>query len=136
MDGEKNYEISQDVQLLEGKYSLSLDCAARKGVDVGTSQLEIVWNGEVVRTVTPEDYQIAHVDLALDGKAGKNTLTLRGTGASDQYGISVDNVQLTDFVGSFTTTTTSSNSQSSESLAQNESSLTKDVEQGGSANNS
>ena len=45
MDGKQNVEMSQTVALKQGQYSLSLKCAARKGQDLGTSQLEILWNG-------------------------------------------------------------------------------------------
>ena len=73
---------------------MSLDCAARKGQDLGTSQLEIVWNDEVLQTVAPEDYKIQKINLKVRGNDGENTLVLRGVGKSDKLGISVDNVKL------------------------------------------
>jgi len=94
MDGRKNIELSQTVTLTEGTYDLSLECAARKGKDLGTSQLEILWNGKVVETVSPQDYKIQRVNLQLQGTEGENTLTLRGAGKSDGLGISVDAVKL------------------------------------------
>jgi len=83
MDGTGNIEFSQTLTLKEGKYNLALDCAARNGRPVETSQLEIVWNGKVIQTVTPKNYKIERVALNLDAENGENTLTLRGAGTSD-----------------------------------------------------
>jgi len=46
--------------------------------------MEILWNGEVVQTVSPKNYNLEKVNLNLKAKAGDNTLTLRGTGTSDR----------------------------------------------------
>ena len=62
---------------------MSLECAARKDQDLGTSQLEIVWNDEVLQTVAPEDYKIQKISLKVKGNDGENTLVLRGVGKSD-----------------------------------------------------
>ena len=48
----------------------------------------------MVREVTPSDYKVNHVSLDIQGINGENTLLLKGSGDSDGFGITVDNVVL------------------------------------------
>ena len=95
LDGDKNnYELGQKIQLEKGTYTLSLDCAARNGQALNTSEMEIVWNNQVIQKFAPKDYSINHLEMELPAIDGLNTLVLRGAGKVDGLGITVDNVEL------------------------------------------
>lgn len=54
---------------------------------------EIRWNGEVIESIAPSDYKIKNSTFTVSMK-DKNVLSLKGTGISDGYGLTVDNFNL------------------------------------------
>ena len=76
-------------------YGLTFDLAGQKGF-IDSSKVEVVWNGNVVTTVTPTDSDFHTYKFNVTA-TGMDTLTFRSTaGDTDHYGALVDNVILHD----------------------------------------
>ncbi|MEO1498665.1 MAG: hypothetical protein AAFV43_16090 [Planctomycetota bacterium] len=92
-----NITISQQVPGVEdgAAYQLSFDLA--DSVRDATDGLDVVWNGEVIASLSGQDVSMDRFDFAVVGGSGdgSNTLTFQGTGAGNGYGVSLDNVRLT-----------------------------------------
>ena len=90
-----NIRIGQDVGgLTDGEtYRLSFEHNDTANFDNG---IKVYWNGELVDTVDPENgtWTTATYDLVAGSGDGSNRLEFEGTGAADNYGASLDNVQL------------------------------------------
>lgn len=88
--------LYQDVQTKANEsYTLSLDAMVRPGMSVGTSGIEIVWNGTVIATYYPgTGWQSTSVTVT--GTGGMDRLTLREVNSEggDGVGALVDNVRL------------------------------------------
>lgn len=87
--------ISQSVTLEAGKsYQLAFDYSGRPG-HVASSELEVLWNGEVIATITPQDDVSRQYDFTVVGLAGENTVGFRARQAdTDTVGGLLDNVAL------------------------------------------
>jgi len=87
--------ISQTVTLEAGKsYDLSFDYAGRPG-HVASSAMEVLWNGEVIATITPQDDSSRHYEFSVTGVAGDNTVGFRAReGDTDTVGGLLDKVEL------------------------------------------
>lgn len=116
LDGHKNFQITQrwtfdsdfkltqqvscEVNSFNGKtvwFKLTFDWAARaNGVQSPvTSYGNVLWNNEVVGTLTANDYDVHHETIYVKLKPGNNLLQIDGASNSDSYGANVDNVRLT-----------------------------------------
>ena len=104
-NGGNDTAISQTVAgLTDGQiYVLSFDAGDIPNGDDGTdedNQIQVIWNGEVVDTINPPDgsWESYEYHLAAGTGDGSNTLTFTGSGRSDNWGASLDNVEMYEAV--------------------------------------
>lgn len=74
-------------------YTLSYQSACRLNIKFPSCMGEIRWNGEVIESIAPADYKIRNSTFSVSLK-DKNVLSLKGTGISDGFGLTVDNFNL------------------------------------------
>ncbi|WP_282449711.1 tandem-95 repeat protein [Vibrio sp. 1CM2L] len=108
MEGEggrgDNVTLSQTVGGVdEGKpYQISLDIAARG--DNHTAKIQVVWNGVVIATITPDSNTMETYTFEVVGAAGDNTISfVEVGGAGDNSGTYLDNIKLQEVLVDLTT---------------------------------
>ena len=89
-----NAVVSQIVAVPGGLYELSFLGARRSGVLSASALFEVYWNNVLVGSYAPSQTAMTLYTHAVTA-AASNTLTFKGTGASDSYRALIDNVQLT-----------------------------------------
>ena len=95
MDSYQNDILRQNVSLNCGvKVLFSIDYAPRVPEKFETCQLNITWNGVLVKNILPVDYEIRTYAVILTAVGGINTLELAGAGKSDWNGLLIANVKL------------------------------------------
>ncbi|MEM6980147.1 MAG: hypothetical protein AAF539_10825, partial [Planctomycetota bacterium] len=91
-----NLTMSQQVPgVTDGEsYVLSFDLADSS--HDATDGLDVIWNGEVIASITDQDNTMDRFEFQVEGGTGdsSNTLTFRGTGDANNFGVSLDNVEL------------------------------------------
>ncbi|MGD8121251.1 VCBS domain-containing protein [Vibrio sp. TRT 2004] len=108
MEGEggrgDNVTLSQTVNgVEEGKpYQISLDVAARG--ENHTAKIQVVWNGVVIATITPDSNTMETHTFEVIGAAGDNTISfVEVGGAGDNSGTYLDNIKLQEVLVDLTT---------------------------------
>ncbi|WP_333913560.1 VCBS domain-containing protein [Vibrio coralliirubri] len=108
MEGEggrgDNVTLSQTVGGVdEGKpYQISLDISARG--DNHTAKIQVVWNGVVIATITPDSNTMETHTFEVVGAAGDNTISfVEVGGAGDNSGTYLDNIKLQEVLVDLTT---------------------------------
>jgi hypothetical protein len=90
--------LSQSVQTTAGtQYRLQFDLSRYNNVANSSSQVEVVWNGQVVGTATPSGIngEWKTATFLVNGTGGNDTFQLREVGAqNDGGGALIDNVRL------------------------------------------
>ncbi|HEX8222539.1 MAG TPA: hypothetical protein VF605_01840, partial [Allosphingosinicella sp.] len=89
-----NMDISQTVANLTAGQTLQLQFEYASRAAAGSGSFEVLWNGNVVATVTDGTMTMQTRTIALTALAGNNILRFRGTGTVDDIGASIDNVRL------------------------------------------
>ncbi len=56
--------------------------------------MSVLWNGVEIKEIFPTDYNIHTFTAEVKAKAGENIINIAGTGNSDGYGMTIDNVRL------------------------------------------
>lgn len=56
--------------------------------------MAVLWNGIQVTEIFPKDYNIHTYTTEVEAKVGENIFNIAGTGTSDSYGMTIDNVRL------------------------------------------
>jgi hypothetical protein len=88
----------QDVQTQAGRsYDLSFDyLAVGQAILSGgnSAGFEVLWNGQVVATISPTDSQWRTVNLSVTGTGGQDRLAFREMGTDDTHGSFINNVSL------------------------------------------
>ena len=79
---------------LSNKFNLQLKYAARQYQPFATCQANVIWNGQIVASLAPQNYQIQLLNIIVFAKKGQNKLEIVGTGHSDSYGLIIDNAKL------------------------------------------
>ena len=79
---------------LSRKLTLRFDYAAREDSPLSSSQLKVVWNGKVVKTLRPDDYDPHEASISVTAKKGWNKIQFKSKGDSDSKGLTIDNVAL------------------------------------------
>jgi hypothetical protein len=118
LDGNNNYQITQrwnfdsnykltqvvdcSVNDFNGKtlpFTLKFSWAARKSDNQSptTSKASVVWNGQVISSISASDYSVHNETIQVWLRPGNNILNFDGAGASDSYGITIDNVELASY---------------------------------------
>ncbi|MEM7473748.1 MAG: hypothetical protein AAF483_02070, partial [Planctomycetota bacterium] len=96
-----NLKMSQQVPgVVDGEaYQLSFDLADSS--HDSTDGLRVIWNGEVIAEIDGQDESMDRFEFAVTGGTGdgSNTLTFEGTGESNNFGVSLDNVELVSVDG-------------------------------------
>jgi hypothetical protein len=69
--------------------------AARENVALESCQGLVYWNNKVVATLAPNDYSLNQFVVRVNVTQGSNNLTFAGAGTSDSYGLTIDNITLT-----------------------------------------
>ncbi len=69
--------------------------AAHENKTLETSQGLVYWNSKVVATLVPTDYSINQFVVKVSAIQGSNNLTFAGAGTSDGFGLTIDNITLT-----------------------------------------
>ncbi len=96
-----NSTVGQDVHgAIDGEtYTLTFDtgdlCDSKDGT-IYDNQVQVIWGGEVVATINPVDGAMSSYEFTVVGGAGDGSdrLEFAGLGYADNYGASIDNVQL------------------------------------------
>ncbi|UPQ86820.1 VCBS domain-containing protein [Vibrio sinaloensis] len=108
MEGEggrgDNVTLTQTVNgVEEGKpYQISLDVAARG--ENHTAMLNVVWNGTVIATVTPDSNTMKTHVFEVVGSAGDNTISFVEVGSKgDNSGTYLDNIKVQEIIVDLTT---------------------------------
>ncbi len=90
-----NLSIGQDVQGVTNgvEYTLSFDAGDIAG---GNNGFEVYWGGQLIDTIDPTDGYMSSYSYTVTGGAGDGSDRLQfvGTGPVDNFGASIDNVQL------------------------------------------
>lgn len=81
-------------QIETNRFILSFEFAAREGRCLDDSRGNVLWNGYVVYSIKPCDYEIHPVSIEVKSEGEDNTLEFEGAGASNSYGVTIDNVRL------------------------------------------
>ncbi|MFN3190444.1 MAG: LamG-like jellyroll fold domain-containing protein [Aureliella sp.] len=93
-----NVTISQHVPGVEAgeAYTLSFDLADSHHDQ--TDGLEVIWNGEVIASIDNQDASMDRFEFTVVGGSGdgSDTIKFRGTGEVDNFGVSLDDVQLVE----------------------------------------
>jgi len=88
--------IKQKIALQTGKHQLGFDWAGRSGISADSNQFDVKLNGQVLKSIKPADSDVHRdtVEFQIDSCPAESTIEFCGTGASDSYGSSVDNIKL------------------------------------------
>lgn len=88
-------ELSQTVKTEAGKYyGISFDYAASPHM-LETSKMEVLWNGVVIATITPDTALMKNYHLHVHGTGGNDVLSFRAVaGDTDNIGGILDKVEL------------------------------------------
>jgi hypothetical protein len=83
----------------EGKYQLKFDWANKIGINFDSNGLEVRISGQTLQSfeVTNYDIQRETVEFVLDKAPSDALLEFCGTGKSDAFGATIDNIQLTKY---------------------------------------
>lgn len=73
-------------------FYISIDGAARKGIELASCQCQIFFNGELIADIQPSDYSLQHYIFYVKVKEGSNEIKIKGTGKNDTVGFIIDNV--------------------------------------------
>lgn len=98
--GEKpNNAIWQTIKTEAGKsYDLSFDFAMREGTSAITNAFQVLWNGEVIKTVVPGSTAWNNMKLYVVGTGSLDKLEFREMGSdTDSLGTFLDNISLKRF---------------------------------------
>ena len=89
-------DVSQSIQTEEGRtYNLTFDYTGRHN-QVASSQLVVMWNNEIISTITPTDTTWHTYSFEVSGTGGADRLTFRAVdGDTDTKGGQLDSVVLT-----------------------------------------
>lgn len=79
---------------LSRAFTLSLQYAARKSVAFNSNQGKIFWNNQHIATLSPNNYHIHTFRRTVYASIGSNVLRIEGSGVSNSYGLTIDNVEL------------------------------------------
>ncbi|OEE97123.1 hypothetical protein A1QM_02790 [Vibrio genomosp. F10 str. 9ZC157] len=108
MEGEggrgDNVTLSQNVNGVKSgeSYQLSVDVAARS--DNHTAKVQVVWNGQVIATITPDTNVMETHTFEVIGIEGDNTVSFVEVGREgDNSGTYLDNVKLQEILVDLTT---------------------------------
>jgi Ca2+-binding RTX toxin-like protein len=98
-DSPGNNLIGQDIQgVVDGQpYTLTFDAADGNHIpQEDDNQVQVFWGGELVATIDPSSNVMTEYQFVLIGGAGdgSNRLEFSGLGIEDNFGASIDNVQL------------------------------------------
>jgi hypothetical protein len=74
--------------------TLTFTYAARAGQPLTTSQGAVYWNGVSQNFPQPTWYNLFYASIPLTAKVGINNLTFVGLGASDTYGMLIQDIKL------------------------------------------
>jgi len=95
LDSTANVVVGQIFVASAGPLSLSFLAAQRSGISPASGQFDVLWNGaSLTLTVglTPDDTGMSPYVMGLTAIAGNNTLSFKGLGTSDSFGVLIDNV--------------------------------------------
>ena len=76
------------------KFQLRFQYACRQGVSFRSCKGDVFWNGKKIFSVAPRDYKVRTKVLYVYVDVGENSLKFQGSGCSDSYGLTIDNVRL------------------------------------------
>ncbi len=94
VDGAISQKVSTQAHHI---YALTFDFAGQIG-HVSSSDVAVVWNGKVIKTIDPSDSAFHHYAVSVTGTGGNDILTFRAvSGDTDSHGGLLDNVNLHDF---------------------------------------
>lgn len=88
--------ISQEVTGLANSQSLTLEFDVARRAAAAGANLEILWNGSLIGSLTSFTTVMTTQQLTVTAQAGVNTLTFRTTAGPNGAGVSLDNVRLFD----------------------------------------
>lgn len=90
--------ISQTIATLDDQsYTLSFEMAARPNTSLGTNTLEVYWDGQLIDTISPADYEWQTYSYQVQDLQDDNSakLTFKEVSSeNDSLGILIDNVSL------------------------------------------
>jgi len=89
-----NMDISQAVSGLTAGETVQLQFDYGDRSPAGSGGFQVLWNGQVIDTVTNGGTAMASKTYVLTAAAGTNTVGFRGVGTADDVGASLDNVRL------------------------------------------
>ena len=76
--------LSQSVETESGQsYTFSIDVAANMPAGISQGQLEVIWNGDVVQTISAESGLFETHQVTIEGTGGPGTLSLRSVQAAN-----------------------------------------------------
>jgi hypothetical protein len=81
-------------QTSSSTFTLSFSYAARSNVPFDSSQIEVLWNDNIISSVLPNDYLLHTVTLQITASRGQNVLEFAAAGLSDGLGADIGNIQL------------------------------------------
>jgi hypothetical protein len=73
-------------------WTVSFNFAARDGKPLKTSTGDVFWNDEQIGSILPNNYNVTLFTKDVIPRLGQNTLRIVGTGPSDGFGATIDNV--------------------------------------------
>jgi hypothetical protein len=76
------------------RFTLSFSYAARSGVPLESSQIEVLWNNNIISSIFPFDYLLRTATVLVTANPGQNVLSFVASGKSDSYGSDIANIQL------------------------------------------
>jgi hypothetical protein len=66
-------------------------------IDFKSCSGQVKWNDYVVQSLNPCDYSVNTASIYVNAKIGENNIKFEGTGVSDSYGLTIDNVRLVKY---------------------------------------
>jgi hypothetical protein len=93
LDANINSKISQDLSTFVGTNVITFDVAARSGVDLSSTGVDVLWNDVVVGSYNPASTAFTSFSVLVTG-TGNDKLSFVGTGTSDSFGSLLDNVEV------------------------------------------
>ena len=89
-----NVDVSQTVSALAAGETVQLQFDHANRTSSASGSFQVLWNDQVVATITDSGTTMKTETLLLTAIAGTNKLAFRGTGTADDAGASLDNVRL------------------------------------------
>jgi|GEM_PF-1818182 len=89
-----NVDISQTIAALSAGEIVELQFDHANRTTAGSGSFQVLWNDQVVATITDSGAAMKTETLLLTAGAAGNKLAFRGTGTADDVGASLDNVRL------------------------------------------